>query len=152
MIPQGFASLRPRAVYGEAKRGKAATSMDRLFLREIEVACVIGVHEWERKIEQIVRIDVDLETDLRRACMGDDIRETVDYKQVRDRIVSTVKEARCFLIEALAERVAEACLSEPRVRAVRVRLEKPGALRMARTVGVDIFRTRSGRTDESLGR
>lgn len=122
--------------------------MDRIFLREIEVACVIGVNDWERKVEQIVRIDVELETDLTRACAQDDIRETVDYKQIRDRIVSTVKEARCFLIEALAERVAEACLADPRVAAVRVRLDKPGALRMTRTVGVDLFRARSGRTDD----
>ncbi len=123
--------------------------MDRIFLREIEVACVIGVNDWERRVEQIVRIDVELETDLTRACARDDIRETVDYKQIRDRIVSTVKEARCFLIEALAERVAQACLAEPRVSAVRVRLDKPGALRMTRTVGVDIFRARPGRTDDS---
>lgn len=126
--------------------------MDRIFLREIEVACVIGVNDWERKVEQIVRIDVELETDLTRACAHDDIRETVDYKQIRDRIVSTVKEARCFLIEALAERVAEACLADPRVAAVRVRLDKPGALRMTRTVGVDLFRARSGRTDDSAVR
>jgi len=118
------------------------TPMDRIFLREIEVACVIGVNDWERKIEQIVRIDVELETDLSGACVRDDIRETVDYKAIRDRIVSTVKQARCFLIEALAGRVAEACLSDPRVQAVRVRLEKPGALRMTRTVGVELFRAR----------
>ena len=117
--------------------------MDHIFLRELQVACVIGVNDWEREVEQIVRIDVDLEVDLARACKEDDLRHTVDYKEVRDRIASTVKESRCFLLEALAERVAEATLVNPRVRAVRVKLDKPGALRMTRTVGVEIYRSRT---------
>jgi len=116
--------------------------MDRIYLRDLQVSCVIGVNDWERKVEQIVRIDLDLEVDLARACKEDDLRYTVDYKEVRDQIAFAVKESRCFLLEALAERVAEAILANPRVHAVRVRLEKPGALRMTRTVGVEIHRSR----------
>lgn len=116
--------------------------MDRIYLRDMQLSCVIGVNDWERRTEQIVRIDVDLEADLGRACKEDDVHLTVDYKEVRDRIASAVKESRCFLLEALAERVAEASLADPRVHAVRVRMEKPGALRTTRTVGVEIYRNR----------
>ncbi len=116
--------------------------MDRIFLRDLRLACTIGVNDWEREVRQTVAIDLDLDVDLAQAGRKDDLSLTVDYKAVRDRIEALVAESRFFLIEALAERIAEACLAERGVRGVRVRLEKPGALRAARTVGVEIVRTK----------
>ena len=115
--------------------------MDRIFLRDLWLACTIGVSDRERAIRQMVKIDLDLEVDLREAGTRDDLTLTVDYKVVRDRIERVVGESGFFLVEALAEKIAGECLSLPRVKGVRVRLEKPGALRATRTVGVDIFRS-----------
>ncbi len=114
--------------------------MDRIFLRDLRLSCTIGVNDWEREVQQTVTIDLDLDVDLAEAGGRDDLSLTVDYKRVRDRIEAIVVPSRFFLIEALAEKVAEACLAEPRVQRVRVRVEKPGALRAARTVGVEIVR------------
>jgi len=116
--------------------------MDRIFLRDLRLSCTIGVNDWEREVQQTVTIDLDLDVDLAEAGGKDDLGLTVDYKRVRDRIEAIVAPSRFFLIEALAEKVAEACLAEPRVQRVRVRVEKPGALRAARTVGVEIVRGR----------
>jgi FolB domain-containing protein len=114
--------------------------MDRIFLRDLRLSCTIGVNDWEREVKQTVKIDLDLELDLSEAGKKDDLRLTADYKVVRDRIEALVAQSRFFLVEALAERIAEACLEEPRVRRVRVSVEKPGALRGTRTVGVEIIR------------
>ncbi len=114
--------------------------MDRIFLRDLRLSCTIGVNDWEREVQQTVSIDLDLELDLAEAGRKDDLNLTADYKVVRDRIETIVAQSSFLLIEALAERIAEACLEEPRVQRVRVCVEKPGALRVTRTVGVEIVR------------
>ena len=116
--------------------------MDRIFLRDLCLSCTIGVNDWEREVQQTVTIDLDLELDLAEAGRKDDLNLTADYKVVRDRIETIVAQSSFFLIEALAERIAEACLAEPGVQRVRVRVEKPGALRATRTVGVEVVRDR----------
>lgn len=103
---------------------------------------MIGVNDWERTTAQEVMIHLDLEVDLHHAGKEDDIALTVDYKQIRDRIEAVVAQSRYYLIEALAERVAEVCLEDQRVKGVHVSLEKPGALSHVGTVGVKISRKR----------
>lgn len=123
--------------------------MDRIFLRDLCLSCTIGVNDWEREVQQTVKIDLDLDLDLSEACERDDLALTTDYKVVRDRIEKIVCESRYFLIEALAERIAQACLEEAKVQRVRVSVEKPGALRGTRTVGVEIIRAQgSGTRDQ----
>jgi FolB domain-containing protein len=114
--------------------------MDRIFLRDLRLSCTIGVNDWEREVRQTVAIDLDLERDLEEAGRKDDLALTTDYKALRNRVETVVTGSRCFLIEALGERIAQACLEEPGVVRVRVRVEKPGALRGVRTVGVEIVR------------
>ena len=100
-----------------------------------------------------MKIDLDMDADLAEAGRQDDLSLTVDYKKVRDRIEAVVSPSRFYLIEALAEKVAQVCLEEPGVQRVRVRVEKPGALRAARTVGVEILRVReSGLGDQGSTR
>jgi len=118
--------------------------MDRIFIRDLTLVCTIGVNPWEREIRQPVKIDLDLHTDLQEASRSDDLRHTLDYKEVRDRVERVVTRSRCFLIEALAQHIADACLEYASVKTVRVCLEKPGALRSVRTVGVELLRTRDG--------
>ncbi len=114
--------------------------MDRIFLRDICLSCTIGVNDWERGIQQPVEVDLDLDLDLREAGKKDDLNLTVDYEEIHNRIEEIVNASKFLLLEALAERIAQACLEDPKIKAVRVRLVKPGALRATRTVGVEVFR------------
>jgi FolB domain-containing protein len=122
--------------------------MDRIFLRDLRLSCTIGVNDWEREVRQTVAIDLDLERDLEEAGRKDDLTLTTDYKALRDRVERVVRGSRCLLLEALAERIAQACLEDPALIRVKVRVEKPGALRGARTVGVEIVRDRRSRVGD----
>ncbi len=118
--------------------------MDNIYIRDLNFFCVIGVNDWERKTKQTIKIDLDLEVDLHEAGKYDDLNLTVNYENIRDQIENIVSQSHHFLIEALAEDIAALCLAESRVTAVRVRVEKPGVLKNARTVGVEIYRKYMG--------
>ena len=126
----------------------AADELDRIHIRDLLLRCIIGVREWERQQLQDVLIDITLYADLSAACRGDHLEDTVDYVTVNKRVIRLVEASSFQLIERLAEAVAEACLLEPRVRRVDVMVSKPGALRFARTVAVQITRTRA---EDGLG-
>jgi len=117
-------------------------ALDKIHIRDIALRCIIGVGDDERREKQDVIISVTLHADLAQAGRTDDFADTVDYKAVKQRIVALVEGSRYFLIEALAEAVARACLEFDRVEQVDVTVEKPGALRFARTVAVEISRRR----------
>jgi FolB domain-containing protein len=102
----------------------------------------VGIYPEERREKQDVNINITLYADLSRAGQSDDLADTVNYKAVKKEILAMVEESSCLLVERLAERIAEICLSHRGVEAARVLVEKPGALRFARTVGVEIFRER----------
>jgi dihydroneopterin aldolase/D-erythro-7,8-dihydroneopterin triphosphate epimerase len=116
--------------------------MDRVFIRDLGICCIIGIDEHERQEKQNVLIHITLDTDLRRAGRTDALEDTIDYRALKKRILHLAEESRFHLIEALAESVADECLREQRVTRVEVVVEKPGALRFARTVGVAIIRSR----------
>ena len=116
--------------------------LDRIKIEGLRFHCVIGINDWERVAKQLIEIDVTLHADLRAAAESDDISHTVNYRTVTQRIADTVENSSFGLIEALAGKVAEACLEDPKVQRVDVRLRKPGALRLADTVGLDITRSR----------
>jgi len=115
---------------------------DAIHIRDLRLRCIIGVNPEERDKEQDVKIDVTMYTDLRRPGRSDDIQDTVDYQAVEQGIVQMIRESRFRLLERLAEAVAEICLQAAAVRQVKVVVEKPGALRFARTVAVQIVRDR----------
>jgi FolB domain-containing protein len=121
----------------------ADTPLDRIHIADLLVRCIVGTNPDERAKPQDVVINVTLHADLRAACRSDRIEDTVDYRSLKQRIVEMVEASHFFLVEALAEAVSDICLSDPRVRKARVRVEKPTALRFARTVGVEIERERS---------
>lgn len=118
-------------------------ALDKIHIRDILLRCIIGVDEDERRDKQDVVINVTLYADLAEAGRTDDFMRTVDYRAVKQRILGLVEESRFYLVEALAETIAEACLEFDRVERVDVLVEKPGALRFARTVGVEISRKRA---------
>jgi len=119
-------------------------ALDRLHIRDIALRCIIGVDDDERREKQNVVITVSLRADLAKACRTDSFEDTIDYRAVKKRIVALVEASQYRLIEALAEAVARACLEFDRVQEVDVTVEKPGALRFARTVAVEISRTSEG--------
>jgi len=121
----------------------ADTPLDRIHIADLLVRCIVGTNPGERAKPQDVVINITLHADLRAACRSDRIEDTVDYRSLKQRIVEMVEASRFFLVEALAEAISDVCLSDPRVRKARVRVEKPTALRFARTVGVEIERERS---------
>ena len=103
---------------------------------------VIGVYDWERRIRQPVVIDLEMGADVARAAASDEVADTLDYKAVSKRVQQFVGESGFLLVETLAERIAALVLDEFPVPWVRVKLDKPGALRGARGVGVVIERER----------
>lgn len=118
--------------------------LDRLFWEDLLVRCYIGVSDEERRERQDVLIDVDLWADLGLACRTDSFADTVDYRALKKQILREAEGSKFHLVESLAEHVAQLCLADTRVVRVRVRVQKPGALRFARTVGVEIVRERAG--------
>ena len=119
--------------------------MDRLIIRDLSVRCIIGINGDERREKQEVLINLSLYADLSAACRSDRFEDAIDYRGLKKRVLAMV-EGSCFkLVEALAEAVAEVCLADKTVARVVVTVEKPGALRYARSVGVEITRDQQGR-------
>ena len=114
--------------------------MDIIFLNDLRVETVIGIFDWERSVRQTVSIDLQIGTDIRKAAAGDDIADTLDYKAVAKRLIEFVDMSEFGLVETLAENIAAIVIREFEVPWVRVTLNKPGAIRGARDVGVLIER------------
>ena len=119
------------------------TASDTIFLGDLRVDTVIGIWEWERKIRQTISIDLEMGTDIARAAKSDAIEDTLNYKKVAKRIQQFVADSEFQLVETLAEHIAQIILAEFEVPWVRVRVNKPGAIRGARDVGVLIRRSRA---------
>ncbi len=117
--------------------------MDRIHIRALAARCVIGLSAEERRDKQDVVIDLSLSTDLREAGRTDRPEDTVDYRAIKKGVLALVERSQFRLLEALAEAIARACLEDPRVAEVRVTVDKPGALRFARSVAVELVRTRA---------
>lgn len=114
--------------------------MDIVFIRDLEIECIIGIWGWERKMPQTVNIDIDIGTDVANAAETEDIEHCVDYKSVSQTVTSLVKEGRFKLVETLADRVAGHIMAVYNVPWVRVRVSKPGAVKHSREVGVMVER------------
>jgi dihydroneopterin aldolase len=114
--------------------------MDIIYLNALKIETVIGVYDWERQIKQTVVLDLTMATDIRQAATTDRIEDTLNYKAVAKRLVEFVSHSDFQLIETLAESVAEIVMTEFSVPWIRVQLNKPGAVRGARDVGVIIER------------
>jgi len=113
---------------------------DKILIKDLLLRCIIGINESERREKQDVLINVDIWADLTQAAKTDDLSKTVDYKQITKDIVKLVEKSEFFLVETLAESVAKVCLQRERIEKVKVMVEKLGALRFARSVGVEILR------------
>ena len=114
--------------------------MDKIFLSALTVECIVGIWDWERKVKQTVVIDLEMAADIRKAAASDRIEDTIDYKKVAKRLLAFVGDSQFHLVETLAERIAQVVVVEFGVEWVKVRLNKQGAIRGARDVGIEIER------------
>ncbi len=117
---------------------------DKIHVQDLLLRCILGVNPEERVKKQDVVLNLTLWADLSLPARTDRIEDTLDYKKLKKRVVDLVEGSSFLLVEALAGAVADLCLEPPRVRAVRVRVDKPGALRFAKSVAVEIFREKRG--------
>jgi FolB domain-containing protein len=118
--------------------------MDKVIIKDLVARGVIGVNDWEREILQDILINIVAYTDTRRAAETDDIEDCVNYKTLAKKVQSHAESAARFTVEALANDLAKLCLEEKNVQKVLVRVEKPGAVRFAKSVGAEIERSRDG--------
>jgi dihydroneopterin aldolase len=111
-----------------------------IYLRELRVAAVIGIYEWEQRIRQTLVIDLEMGADIRAAAATDSIAQTLNYKAVAERVTAFVEATRFQLIETLAERIADILMGEFKIPWIKVSISKPGAIAGSRDVGVVIER------------
>lgn len=116
--------------------------MDIVFIKQLAVDTVIGVYDWEKQIKQRLLLDLELSCDLTHAGHSDELRHTLDYAVISERVIALITAQPLELIESVAERVAHMLLSEFATAQVRVTVYKPGAVPAAQTVGVSIQRSR----------
>ena len=114
--------------------------MDIVFLEEIKLDIVIGIYEWERKVSQTIRIDIEIGLPHSRAGKSDDIADTIDYGVVMERIRQTAGEKHFSLVEALAEHIAGLIRGEFGAPWVKVSVAKLGMLRGVKRLGIIIER------------
>ena len=120
--------------------------MDIIYINDLRIEAVIGVYAWERQLKQMVIFDLELGTDIRKAALTDSVADTLNYKDVAKRVMAFVADSRYQLVESLAEAVAELIIKEFDIPWLRLRLNKQGAVRGVRDVGVIIER---GRREEA---
>lgn len=115
---------------------------DRILIKDLLLRGIVGINDWEREKQQDILVNITLFGDLRPAGESDDIADSVNYRTITKQVVQHVESSARFTVEALAADIARICLEALGVERARVRVEKPGALRFARSVGVEIERQR----------
>jgi dihydroneopterin aldolase len=120
----------------------ATKSHDIIFVGGLTTECIIGIWDWERRVKQKIVLDIEMAADIRKAAASDHIDDTLDYKRVSKRLLQFVGDSQFQLVETLTERIAEIVVTEFDVPWVRVRLNKQGAIRGSRDVGILVERRR----------
>ena len=118
---------------------------DQILIKDLLLRAIIGINDEERRNRQDVLINLVLDADMRLAGESDDISQAVNYRTLTKRVIELVEGSQFYLVEKMAAEIAAICLSDPRVLRAAVTVEKPGALRFARSVGVHIERVRGER-------
>lgn len=119
--------------------------MDKVIIKDLLLRGIVGINDEERVNRQDILVNVVMWADTTAAGRSDDIADAVNYRTVAKRIIAHVEEGEPYLVERLVQEIADICLdADDRVAEVEVTVEKPGAVRFARSVGVTIHRTRAG--------
>lgn len=117
--------------------------MDKVFIKDLVARGIIGVNDWEREKPQEILINITVFTDTRRAAKSDDLADCVDYRALAKKVQTHAETTARLTVEALANDLANICLGEKGVERAIVRVEKPGAVRFSKSVGVEVERTKS---------
>ena len=115
--------------------------MDKVFIKDLLARGIIGINDWEREKIQDILINITVFTDTGTAAVSDDLADCVDYRGLAKKAQVHAETAGRFTVEALANDIARICLEQKGVNKVIVRVEKPGAVRFAKSVGVEIERS-----------
>jgi len=118
--------------------------MDTVFINDLRIETIIGIYDWERKVQQTISLDLEMGTDIRKSAETDAIEDTLNYKAVAKRLIAFVGDSEYQLVETLAEKIAGIVLSEFDVPWLKLTVHKPGAVRGSRDVGVIIERGKRG--------
>ncbi len=113
-----------------------------IHLRDVKVRCILGIYPTERRTPRNVLVNIALATDITAAAKSGKIADALNYEQIENDVRRIARQGHFFLIETLATRLADACLLYPAVQAVRVTVDKPGALRHTRSVAVEILQSK----------
>ncbi len=117
--------------------------MDKVIIKDLIARGIIGVNDWEREKPQEILINITVFTDTRQAAKSDDLADCVDYRALAKKAQSHAETAARLTVEALANDLADICLGEKGVERAIVRVEKPGAVRFSKSVGVEVERTKT---------
>ena len=115
---------------------------DKIYIRDLLLRCIIGLNEEERNNKQDVIINIVLFASLKKASQTDNISDSCNYKTIKKSIINLVENSSYLLIETMAGKIADLCLRDDKVKAVKITVDKPGALRFTKSVAVEIFRER----------
>ena len=114
--------------------------MDIIFLHDFKAKTLIGIYPWERKVPQTIQLDLEIALPTSRACQSDNIEDALNYALIIERINNILKENNFFLLEALAEHIAQTILTEFKSPWVKVRVAKLGIIRGVKRLGICIER------------
>ena len=116
---------------------------DRIYVKDLLLRCIIGLNDWEREKKQDVLVNLTLYTDMRRAGETDSPDDILNYRSITKDVIAYVERSEHYLVEALAAAIARICVVDHEASRTVVNVQKPGALRFARSVGVEIERERA---------
>ena len=116
--------------------------MDRILIKDLMVRGILGINPDERTNRQDILVNITMWADTSAAAESDDIDDAVNYKTIAKRVIAHLEEGEPMLVERVVQEIADICLEDDRVDRVEVTVEKPGALRFARSVGISIIRSR----------
>ncbi|MGH2581785.1 MAG: dihydroneopterin aldolase [Anaerolineales bacterium] len=119
--------------------------MDYIIINDLLVRGIIGVNNWERENPQDILVNIVITADLKAAGKSDKLEHSVNYRTISKKVIAHIEKSKRFTVEALAADIADICLAESGTQKVLVRVEKPGAVRFAKSVGVEIERSRNAK-------
>jgi 7,8-dihydroneopterin aldolase/epimerase/oxygenase len=117
--------------------------MDKVFIKNLQVYGILGIHPHEQRSPQRIQISLMVETDIQKASQADDIRQTVNYSTLTEQIVQFVEKSHYRTIEALILALADEILKNNKIFSIWLRIEKPNAVPRADSVGVEISRSKT---------
>ncbi|MCK5215472.1 MAG: dihydroneopterin aldolase [Candidatus Omnitrophica bacterium] len=111
-------------------------------IADLSLRAIIGINKWEREKKQDVIINIAFDFDAQKAIQSDDINDTVDYKDMKQKIVAFVEKSNFNLVEKLADEVLNIVMADPKVENAHIKIDKPSALRFAKSVSIELSRTK----------